>query len=130
MQSNINIPKKPLSGAAKARDRVARGLPRYTPTELASRQKYDKERAQQLAEIKTAFVTELKLTRGCADCGYNAHSAALHFDHLPGFEKRSAIAQMTHTRASMAKLLAEINKCEVVCANCHAVRTADRRREA
>lgn len=74
------------------------------------------------------FVTELKLELGCADCGYNAHPAALDFDHLPEFTKRVNISRMMgRTRAS---LLRELAKCECVCSNCHRIRTYERRRSA
>lgn len=71
------------------------------------------------------FLTAYKLEAGCADCGYNAHAEALDFDHLPGTEKKFTIAN--NTRRSQSELMAEIAKCEVVCANCHRVRTKERR---
>lgn len=66
----------------------------------------------------------MKVERGCVDCGYNAHPAALDFDHLPGTEKLYRVCTM----AGMSRKLidAEIAKCEVVCANCHRIRTAER----
>lgn len=68
----------------------------------------------------------LKLRAGCTDCGYNAHPQALHFDHIPGRgEKLFNIGAYVH--CSWEKIEAEIAKCEVVCANCHAVRTHTRR---
>lgn len=73
-----------------------------------------------------AYVQGIKLERGCADCGYREHAAALDFDHLPGFEKKHRLATMS-SGATKAKIDAEIAKCEVVCANCHRVRTAGRR---
>lgn len=72
-----------------------------------------------------ARINEIKLERGCADCGYRAHPAALDFDHLPGFEKRHTVAWLI-SRNRLADALTEIEKCEVVCANCHRVRTATR----
>lgn len=73
-------------------------------------------------------VAEIKTVRGCTDCGYNAHPAALQFDHLPEFEKSFDIAQGITSR-SLKKILAEIEKCEVVCGNCHAIRTYQRHRD-
>jgi hypothetical protein len=70
------------------------------------------------------FVRAIKLERGCTDCGYNAHAEALDFDHVDG-DKRGDIASLLWS--SQAQLLAEIAKCEVVCANCHRVRTTQRR---
>lgn len=72
-----------------------------------------------------AFIDALKLERGCTDCGYRDQAVALEFDHLPGFKKRFKISEMLASyRLELIK--AEIDKCEVVCANCHAVRTMKR----
>ena len=61
---------------------------------------------------------------GCVDCGYNAHPAALEFDHLPGADKKFELA-LGHSRGVDAIRL-ELAKCECVCANCHRVRTTKR----
>lgn len=66
----------------------------------------------------------IKLEAGCADCGYREHPAALQFDHLPGTHK---LFRLSHSaQRAWHLVLAEVAKCEVVCANCHAVRTATR----
>lgn len=70
------------------------------------------------------FLHEYKLKHGCVDCGYKAHPEALDFDHLPGAVKSFTIGSAV--RKSKDELLAEIAKCEVVCANCHRVRTRRR----
>ena len=68
-------------------------------------------------------VSAIKLASGCVDCGYNEHPEALEFDHLPGMEKLFNISKNIRP---WPQVLAEIAKCEVVCANCHRVRTATR----
>jgi hypothetical protein len=105
---------------------VARGLPAYTDAALARKRKEDRGRKRNVYATRSAWVDDLKLGHGCTDCGYKVHPAALHFDHLPGSEKKDTIARMT-LAASFSALQAEIAKCEVVCANCHAIRTANRR---
>ena len=86
--------------------------------EASRRQSFDRRQSRK------AKIAEVKLERGCADCGYNQHAAALDFDHLPGTEKLFNIgSQLMRTWES---ILAEIDKCEVVCANCHRIRTAER----
>lgn len=77
------------------------------------------------AHDRRLVVDRIKLEAGCIDCGYAEHPAALQFDHVRG-EKRGDIAAMRRGGASMVRILAEIDKCEVVCANCHAVRTVER----
>lgn len=82
------------------------------------------EKRRQYREANKAWVDALKLERGCVDCGYDAHVAALNFDHLPGEEKVANVASMM-SRGREA-IEAEIAKCEVRCANCHAIITAER----
>lgn len=78
------------------------------------------------AEKKTEIVQAIKVERGCADCGYREHPAALEFDHRPGEEKSFNIGEKMGCY-SLTRIMEEIAKCEVVCANCHAIRTVERR---
>lgn len=75
------------------------------------------------------LLNQMKMERGCADCGYNAHPAALQWDHRDGADKDRAASAGGRAFAlgwAWERILAEIAKCDVVCANCHAVRTAER----
>jgi len=67
------------------------------------------------------LIAELK-SRPCTDCGGRFPPFAMDFDHVRGI-KRGIISRMSGGRAARAKMLEEIAKCEVVCANCHRVRT-------
>jgi hypothetical protein len=71
-------------------------------------------------------VTAIKLDRGCVDCGFRGHPEALQFDHVRG-EKVEGISRMANTPGAWRHIEAEIAKCEVRCANCHAIKTAERR---
>jgi hypothetical protein len=55
----------------------------------------------------------------CVLCGYDRHLGALHFHHLDPREKSFGIARNGHTRG-IAEARAEVSKCVLVCANCHA----------
>jgi hypothetical protein len=68
----------------------------------------------------------LKAGKPCADCGGVFHHSAMTWDHLPGTEKRSEVSTLLR-RHSRRQIIAEIAKCDLVCANCHAVRTYNRR---
>ena len=81
---------------------------------------YNKNRAAD----RRAMVDDMKVAAGCADCGYNENPVALDFDHVRG-EKIGAIGNLV--RGRLDKLMAEIKKCEVVCSNCHRIRTQERR---
>lgn len=67
------------------------------------------------------------MRRGCIDCGYNKHPAALDFDHVDG-EKLFEVSK-TMGR-SFAKMTAEIAKCVVRCSNCHRIKTFEDRQKA
>ena len=67
------------------------------------------------------FISDYKLENGCEICGYNEHSCALQFDHIDPSEK---LFDVSRGRDYPWKVfLAEIAKCRVLCANCHAVHT-------
>lgn len=71
----------------------------------------------------------IKLHSGCVDCGYNDHAVALQFDHI-GDDKKMNVSDMIRSDYSWITILQEIGKCEVRCANCHAVMTRDRKLQA
>lgn len=63
----------------------------------------------------------------CADCGESFPPYVMHWDHLPGHEKVDEVGSMVGSRRREV-ILAEIAKCELVCANCHVLRTVMRAR--
>ena len=69
----------------------------------------------------------IKVASGCIDCGYAAHAEALQFDHT-GDDKKGNVSDLIRSDYSWTTIVNEINKCEVRCANCHAVRTSQRKR--
>ncbi len=76
------------------------------------------------AKAKQSVLIGIKLKSGCVDCGYDKHPQALQFDHVRGEKSFSISNSLTR---SLDVLLAEVAKCEVRCANCHAIKTAERR---
>lgn len=56
----------------------------------------------------------------CTDCGVKYPYYVMQFDHLR--DKEYHISTLVNSN-NMKKLQAELAKCEVVCANCHAERT-------
>lgn len=83
------------------------------------------ERAKKRAE-KWKMAGEIKTHRGCVDCGYNTHAVALQFDHIND-DKKASVSNLIRSDYAWATILEEIDKCEVRCANCHAVVTARRK---
>jgi len=62
------------------------------------------------------------LEHPCVDCGVS-DPALLDFDHRDPSTKRSEVARLA-SRKPWPQVLAEIQKCEVRCANCHRRKTA------
>lgn len=82
-------------------------------------------RNRENVHILTDLVQAYKLIIGCVDCGYRDHPEALDLDHVSGV-KTEKVSRLVE-RKSIRLVLDEVAKCEVVCANCHRVRTARRR---
>jgi hypothetical protein len=80
-----------------------------------------KHKAKILArkERMREIIRSLK-SRPCTDCHIQYHFSAMQFDHVRG-EKKFEVSH-GDTRLLQA-VMEEASKCEVVCANCHAVRT-------
>ena len=69
-----------------------------------------------------SYLMDYLRTHPCVDCG-ETDPIVLQFDHRDGTAKVGPVGVMVN-RASWAALFAEIDKCDVRCANCHRLRTA------
>lgn len=104
---------------------------------IAARARYEKNKAhrveyannwnkRKLAEMRRIY-DEAK-NAPCTDCKIQYPPYVMDLDHLPQFKKHEAVSSMvTNYRSSPKKLLEEISKCELVCANCHRIRTHNRK---
>jgi hypothetical protein len=91
----------------------APGSSRY----LARKTSYREGHARLLADLRAV---------PCLDCGGIFPFFVMQFDHRDSREKRYEVSRMVG-RAGRARILAEVAKCDVVCANCHRERTYQRR---
>lgn len=93
---------------------------RYCTTACSRKRLY----AIQLTKARKlqALCNIIKMERGCLDCGYKLHPTALQFDHVRGV-KIKEVSKFTDA----VKMRAEIEKCEIRCANCHMIKTMERR---
>ena len=87
--------------------------------------------ARRRSQIDAArlWMAEIKSGVPCADCGEMFPTYVMQWDHLPEFEKINQVSIMVASRTREA-VLAELEKCELVCANCHVMRTVNRARRA
>jgi len=72
------------------------------------------------------YVFLLKAKSPCSDCKQFYPPVVMDFDHLPQFKKTKGIAHLIRNTHSMESIIKEIAKCELVCANCHRIRTSSR----
>lgn len=80
-----------------------------------------KERRKQLVVDNRKLMLDLLKEAKCKDCG-NTDFRVFEFDHLR--DKKSNISEML--TFPWPSILEEIQKCEIVCANCHKLRTIKR----
>jgi ferredoxin len=76
------------------------------------------------AKRQQAFKQKLVEIKGgkCVMCGYCKNNAALHFHHIDPKEKDFGFSKFRATafNKNKEKILQELDKCILVCANCHA----------
>lgn len=82
----------------------------------------EKHYANRAAHKKTVRkqVDSYKATLTCNRCGFN-NPAALQFHHPKGVKKDLAIGEAVTKNWGFTRIMKEINKCEVLCANCHSI---------
>jgi hypothetical protein len=85
----------------------------------------DLERKRGYWRAQTGMLDRLRDTR-CADCGGHFPPCAMDFDDRDPGSKLSAVTRMIG-RAGTNRILEEVAKCDIVCANCHRLRTFVRR---
>ena|GEM_PF-1006732 len=101
-----------------------------TPEELERKRAWDRdyyqahksERKAAVHARKTKFaeyIQEIKAGAGCAICGEN-HPATLQFHHRDPSQKEFSVGEFaTRQLGNMERLKKEIEKCDILCANCH-----------
>lgn len=108
---------------AKCRD-CRRSMDREYARTNAGREKH---RARQNSRYSKARVllAELK-SSPCQDCGGSFPPYVMHFDHRDPGQKLLTVSALAGA-GSISNMLVEIFKCDLVCANCHAIRTFHQR---
>jgi hypothetical protein len=57
----------------------------------------------------------------CIVCGFN-HPACLDFHHRDTSTKKKEVSRIVSDNSTMKQLKEEIDKCDVLCANCHRIK--------
>ena len=104
----------------------------YSKTWMANKRKNNPELAKtDRTNVKNkARVLMADLKSGpCTDCGVTFPAVCMDFDHVPGRgDKIKEVSKMARSSgaAVTARISAEIAKCDLVCANCHRIRSCQR----
>lgn len=73
------------------------------------------------------FLRHYKSIHPCVDCERLWPYYTMQFDHLPQFKKRFSISKFYDHTNDMTVVIAEMQKCDLVCGNCHSIRSHTRR---
>lgn len=90
-------------------------MPRDKEKLRAAQRRYMHEKKDWLGEFKK---------RPCMDCKNIFPTECMDFDHRPGEIKKFNI-NSSYNR-NKKDLLKEIQKCDIICSNCHRIRTKSR----
>jgi hypothetical protein len=88
-----------------------------------------KERTVRYKDKINSFIKSYKAATPCVDCGHNFNYYVMQFDHLPQYIKNFNISNFSDYTRDVTKVIEEMKKCDLVCANCHAERSHQRRLE-
>lgn len=81
-------------------------------------------RKQRIVKIRRAQILEYFRGKYCANCGIT-DVRVLDFDHIDRSSKSFAISKALTDGLSWGKIIDEIGKCQILCANCHRIRTSE-----
>ena len=87
---------------------------------------YQLGRSRKARSVISSIIDNIK-SNPCTDCRNRFHPCAMDFDHVTG-EKLFNIANGIYLKKSDEEIIEEIKKCELVCSNCHRIRTYNRRK--
>lgn len=88
---------------------------KYYERNKSSEISYVSQRRKELSKWLKEYKSNLK----CNRCGED-HPATLEFHHINPAEKEVAISQVIRVKGwSIDRIMEEVNKCEVLCCNCH-----------
>jgi len=85
--------------------------------------KQTKKALRNAEQIVREYIAQHK-ARKCTDCRIQFPACAMDFDHVRG-KKIAAVSSLY--KRGLITVKKEIAKCELVCSNCHRVRTYERR---
>ena len=99
---------------------------RYYQLNKERRRAQIRERNDVAIKRNQLYLLEYLQGKTCILCGFSYHRA-LQFDHRDPDAKKVEIATMVSSPYSWDAIMEEIGKCDVLCANCHSIKTCESR---
>jgi len=69
---------------------------------------------------KAEYIRRLRETTACIECGKHYNHSMMVYQHRNSYDKLFNVSEGTNR--NWVKVLAEIDKCDIICANCHKYR--------
>lgn len=72
------------------------------------------------------IILEFSCKKKCEECDWTGHQCGLEFHHLDSNEKEFCLSHITHRLTTVDDIekyvIDEINKCQLLCCNCHKIK--------
>lgn len=98
----------------------------YLQNHYTNNKTYYKTKARKWETFNLDVISSLKANTPCSDCGQFYDPICMDFDHIHSKQFNISASFRTYGY-SLITILKEIEKCELVCSNCHRLRTKRRR---
>ena len=85
----------------------------------AEKRERDRQGARQDAEQRRIWYGDFMQGRVCKTCGHDGSEHQLQWHHRDPKTKKYSIGQVVTTRVRIEIVLAEIDKCDLLCSKCH-----------
>lgn len=95
------------------------------PSKLKTRRRSEAGRRRKNRERIRSYLAELRSNTPCHDCKQVFHWVAMDFDHVRGVK----VVELSDAK-TWQKVQEELPKCDIVCSNCHRLRTFTRSTQA
>lgn len=96
----------------------------YLKKHYHSNKEYYIQKSKKTRAANRERISKIKEENPCTDCGNFYPAVCMDYDHVSD-DKVTTVSVMVSSK-SLTSIMKEIEKCELVCANCHRIRTHKR----
>lgn len=91
---------------------------KWAKNNLDKVRKYKQKYKDKQKRLSREYIKTIKEKSGCKLCG-NKNIHCLDFHHRPNTIKKNTVCNLVRHGYSLSIVQAEINKCDIICSNCH-----------